>query len=167
MALIVETGTGLANAASYASVAAADAYHASRGNALWNTLATERKEQLLRAATDYMVVYAASWSGSRQYAEQALDWPRDGAEAFDFDVPQSTVPAQVVNACAVLALKAAAGPLLPDPAQAKKRQKVGPLEVEYQDYSTSTKRYASVDAMLLPFFGAGGGSIYMARLERS
>lgn len=167
MSLIVEDGTGLPDAESYASVAAADTYHASRGNAQWGTLPDERKEQLLRAATDYMAVYAASWSGTRQTAAQALDWPRDGAEAFGYDVPAGTVPAQVANACAVLALKAAAGALQPDPGQAKKRQKVGALEVEYQDYSTATKRYSSVDSILAPFFGAGGGSPYMARLERS
>lgn len=167
MTLVVEDGTGRADAESYASVAQADAYHAGRGNTQWGVLTGERKEQLLRAATDYMAVYAASWSGARQFGTQALDWPRDGAEAFGYDVAPGTVPAHVVNACAVLALKAASGPLMPDPSQAKKRQRVGPLEVEYQDYSSASRRYASVDCMLAAFFGAGGGSPYMARLERS
>lgn len=167
MSLIVETGAGLPGAESYASVEAADAYHAGRGNAQWVALTTERREQLLRAATDYMVVYAGTWSGSRQFAAQALDWPRVDATAHGFEVAAGFVPPAIVTACAVLALKAAAGPLLPDATQAKKRQKVGPLEVEYQDFSASTKRYASVDAVLLPFFDGAAGSPYMARLERN
>lgn len=167
MSLNVEAGAGLSDAESYASAAQADTYHAGRGNAQWGVLTTERKEQLLRAATDYMAVYGPAWSGARQYATQALDWPRDCAEGNGFEIPRNIVPLAVVNACAALALKAAAGPLMPDPSQAKKRQKVGPLEVEYQDYSTASRRYTSIDTLLATFFGAGGGSPFMARLERS
>jgi len=168
MALIVENGTGRADAESYASVADADAYHAGRGNAQWSALSIERREQLLRTATEYMGVYAGSLSGRRQVQQQALDWPRTGAEAHDFDVPEGLVPPAVRNACAVLALKAASGPLVPTAGGlVKKRQKLGPLEVEYQDSAATTALHPAVNALLAPFFGGAGDNPFMAPLERS
>ena len=43
MALVVEDGTGLATANSYATVATADAYHALRGNSTWVGISTEKE----------------------------------------------------------------------------------------------------------------------------
>lgn len=168
MALTPEDGTGLPNADSYISVADADAYHAARGNAAWAAFTTERKEQLLRQATDYMAVYSSAWQGQRVSSTQALDWPRYGVYANGFPVASDIVPVPVQNACALLGLKAnASGGLTPDSKQAVKRKKVGPLEIEYQDYSTATKRYGGIDSLLNPYLGAGAGNPYMARLERS
>ncbi len=161
-----ETGSGSATAESYASVAQATAYHAARGNAAWAALASDTvREQLLRKATDYMLeVYTAAWQGSRAVVGQALDWPRDGVVAFEIDVLDSIVPPAVVNACAVLALKAATAPLAPDLGRVIKSQKVGPIETEYADYSPQSKRYLSVDRMLAPYMGSSNP--FSARLER-
>ena len=52
MSLVVEDGTGKADAESYISVADADTYHSNRGNTDWAALTTTEKEQLLRGATD-------------------------------------------------------------------------------------------------------------------
>jgi hypothetical protein len=78
MALIVEDGTGLANAESYVSVAAATTYHANVGNTAWAAITSDTtKEQLLRKATDYMVAqYRLQYAGCRRYSTQSLDWPR-------------------------------------------------------------------------------------------
>jgi hypothetical protein len=76
MALVVEDGTARADAESYCSVAAADTYHANRGNTVWAALTQTVKEQCLRKATDYMVVYRNAWDGYRKTTTQALDWPR-------------------------------------------------------------------------------------------
>lgn len=165
MSLIVEDGTGRADAESYISVAGADLYHGNRGNAMWQALTTERKEQLLRSATDYMAVYDGQWVGRRAVAGQALGWPRDGAFVYGMLVANNVVPVPVANACASLALKALSGPLAPDSGQAVKRQKVGPLEKEYQDNTKAKKTYPGVDQMLGGYLGAGGP--YMAKLERS
>lgn len=151
MALIPEDGTGVADADSYCAVEVADAYHSARGNGnTWGNLGADRKWQLLRLASDYMAVYQGCWQGSRVAATQALDWPRSGVEAFGFDIAADVVPLTVQNACAVLALKALAGPLAPDLGPRVKRKKLGPLETEYDDYSPQSKRYISVDRMLAP-----------------
>lgn len=165
MALVHETGAGLANAESYASVAQATAYHAARGNAAWEVLSEAVQEQNLRKATDYMLeVYTAAWQGSRAVDGQALDWPRVNVVAFEIAVLDSIVPPAVTNACAVLALKANSGPLAPDLSRAVKRKKVGPLETEYADYSPQSKRYLSVDRMLAPYMVQSNS--YSVRLER-
>ena len=51
MSLIVEDGTGMETAESYASVAQADARLAALGMTNWATLTTTEKEQALRRAT--------------------------------------------------------------------------------------------------------------------
>lgn len=165
MALEHETGEGLSTAESYCSVADANTYHANRGGAAWAALTTPRKEQCLRLATDYMLgAYAAAWPGSRAVGAQALDWPRVGAVAFEIDVLATIVPPAVRDACAVLALKASTVALAPDLGRAIKRQKVGPIETEYADYSPQSKRYLAVDRMLAPYMAASNP--FSARLER-
>lgn len=162
MALIVESGTGLASAESYCSVAFATQYHADRGNAAWAALASDTlREQYLRRATEYMVaVYRQLWKGYRAYQVQALDWPRaycpipdvvGGTGSFSVYVPMNEVPVVVQRACAELALRAITADLLGDLEQATIREKVGPLEVEYDPNSPQRKRYPQVDRLLKPF----------------
>ena len=163
MSLVVETGAGLSTAESYVSVADADAYHAARGNTTWADLDDlEQKEPALRRATDYMMqVYRTRWKGVRMQAEQALDWPRSGVYTepfmhgavgeYPYLVPDDIVPVEIARACAKLALKAVSADLAPDLARQTKREKVGPLEVEYADGAVQYVRYRDVDGMLAPY----------------
>ena len=110
MTLVVEDGTGKADAESYISVADATAYHAAMGNTAWAALASDTvREQLLRKATAYIGnMYAARWTGYRSTTSQALDLPRTymtdtrknvcGAVYY---VDSNTVPQEVKNACVV------------------------------------------------------------------
>jgi hypothetical protein len=160
MALTVESGAGLSTAESYISVADADSYHSLRGNTAWAAIGTTAtKEAALRRATDYMVqVYRLRWKGVRMQATQALDWPRSGVytEPFMYGgigeqpylVADDIVPTDVARACASLALKASSEDLSPALERSTKREKVGPLEVEYTDGAVQYKRYRDVDNML-------------------
>ena len=75
MSLIIETGAGLPDADSYASVAQADAYHLKRRTTAWAALDDSEKESLLIKATEYMVgQYRARWKGRRRISTQAPDW---------------------------------------------------------------------------------------------
>jgi len=174
MALITESGSGLADAESYCSVAFATTHHAARGNAAWAALASDTvREQLLRRATDYMVqVYRLRWAGYRLLTTQALDWPRywvpvpDAVSGYTGlggpSYPVDVVPPEVARACADLALKAATADLAPDLSQAVKSKSVGPVKIEYQDYSQATKTYRAIDNLLAPFL-TGQGSIRLMR----
>ncbi|OEZ92194.1 hypothetical protein JAB9_47610 [Janthinobacterium sp. HH107] len=160
--LIFETGAGLPDAESYASVAAADARCASLGLTTWAGLAEASKEIALRKAAQFMATYRTRWAGRRVYQHQALDWPRYNVAVDDFIVPSTIVPADVVNACIDLAVRAGGGEdLLPDldtGSNAIKKDKTGPLETEYfQNTTDARERFVAVDAILAPYFGAAGG----------
>lgn len=155
MTLIVEDGTGLADAESYISVADADIYHTNRGNSAWLAVATElEKEQLLRKATDYMTsVYRFLWQGRRFSNTQALDFPRWDVIIKDtgYSLASNVVPVQVKNSCCEFALRAIDGALMIDETQRIIREKVDVIEVEYSEFSPLQTRYAQIDAMLSVF----------------
>lgn len=166
MTLIVEDGTGLSTAESYISVADADTRHTNNGSTLWpGTLTTAEKEEALRRATIYMEgAYRLRWRGTRLLRAQALSWPRYGAIVDGWDISSDVVPTEVANACADLALKAAAGDLAADLTRGVVREKVGPLETEYDRNSPQATRYRSIDMTLAAFLK---GSSAMAMLVRA
>lgn len=154
MALIVEDGSGVAGADSYLSVADADSHHADRGNAGW-TGDVAAKEAALRKAADYLgQAYRLRWLGARVDAGQALDWPRTGLEGIGSDV----VPGEVQRAAAELALVALGADLNPPLARGGrvKREKVGPIESEFEDGAPGRTRYPSIDGMLAPLLARPG-----------
>lgn len=165
MTLIVEDGTGLSNAESYASVAQADERLAALGMTTWASgTVTAEREQALRRATAFMEQqYRARWKGTRLFRAQALSWPRYGAEADGWAIESTIVPTDIVNACIDLAFKAAAGDLNPDVTRTVIREKVGPLETEYAAHGPQSTQYRSIDMALAPYLGGGG----MARLARA
>lgn len=163
MPIIVEDGTGLADAEAYISVADADTYFAARGSAIWAALTTEQKEQALRAGSDYMAaVYGARWKGYRVTETQALDWPREDVVANGFDIDNDVVPAAVARANAELAVRASAGELLADQGAQVKSEQVGPIAVTYQDGARQATRYAIVEGMLAAFM-RGAGQVPVVR----
>ena len=160
--LTIETGAGLPDAESYASIAAADARCASLGLTAWAALAEADKEIALRKAMIFMATYRTRWAGRRVYQHQALDWPRYNVVVDGFIVPSTVVPADVVHACIDLAVRAGRGEeLLPDldtGSNAIKKDKTGPLETEYfQNTTDARERFVAVDALLAPYFGSTGG----------
>ncbi|MDO8065560.1 DnaT-like ssDNA-binding protein [Janthinobacterium sp. SUN206] len=162
MTLPIEIGAGLANAESYASVAAADARCASLGLTAWSALAEADKEIALRKAMIFMATYRTRWAGRRVHQHQALDWPRYNVAVDGFVVPSTIVPLDIVNACIDLAVRAGSGEdLLPDldtGSNAIKRDKVGPIDTEYfQNTTDARERFVAVDALLAPYFGSAGG----------
>lgn len=159
MAFVPETGAGLSNSNSYASVAQADSYFADRGNADWAALNTTAKQQALIKATDFLeATYRSAWKGFRVSSTQALSWPRVEVVADGFPIPSSIVPLPVVYSCAELAIRSTTTTLLADQGQQVKREKVDVLEVEYQDYSDPTERYPAVNRLLLPFLLSASAS---------
>lgn len=167
MALVVEDGTGLANAESYITVAAAATHHANLGNVAWAALASDTiREQLLRQATAYMgQAYRTRWLGYRKSTAQALDWPRVTVVIDEYTwISSEIVPTDIANACADLALRAATSGLNPDLTRGVVRKKVGPLETEYDPNSPQSVRFRAIDMALAPYLM---GSSAMATLVRA
>lgn len=153
MAFVVETGAGLSNANSLASVSAADTYVADRGITGWTALSTPIKQQSLVNATDYLeATYRSAYKGNRVSETQSLSWPRYNVIVDGFNFPANVVPTQVINACIEMAIRASLGEtLLADQGQRVKREKIDVIEVEYQDYSDPAQRYPLVNRMLMPY----------------
>lgn len=154
MALIVEDGSGVDGAESLATVAAADTYHALRGNAAWTLLTEPKKEQLLRNAFDFMLgAYGPRWS-----------------TAYPFGVAvvgvANAVPARITQACALLALYANSGPLAPELKPQKIRSKTDVLESEWAVTTATTRRFPDVDRLVAPYLAAASRP-YSVALERS
>lgn len=172
MTLIVEDGTGLSDAESYASVTYADTYHYNRGNTDWSGFSTAAKEQLLRKATDYMLQkYRGELKGTRVSDSQALDEPRDGVYIDNnVLVSNSIVPKEFKNATCELALRSNDGELLEDSGgRLTTKEKVDVIEVEYSDKggTSSAVIYGSVDKMLKPYLEGGSVSGMVGRVERA
>lgn len=167
--LIVEDGSVVANAQSYISVSAADAYLKGRGETTFAAAQLSDQENALRAATYYMVSeYRYRWAGFRYSVLQNLDWPRSYVPITDIStmgyggdflsyVNFNVVPVEVQQACADLAVRwLATSDLAPDIERRERSVKVGPLAVEYDPYSTQVTIYRAVETKLSPYFVGHG-----------
>ena len=125
-------------------------------------------------------VYRERWKGLRKTATQALSWPREWVVREDyyavdsvipdsvngaFYYPSNIVPTEVKNACAELAYKRISGELSPDIDRVTKREKLGPMEVEYQDYGKPYKQYRAIDNMLSVLLNSTNSGVFR-KLER-
>lgn len=120
MAIVVEDGTGKADAVAFITVAFADAYHAARGRTDWTALSDANCELAIVRATDYIELrFGSRFRGSKITQGQALSWPR--LDAYDNSgnlmYGSDAVPRQLQKACAEYALIASrVGELAPNPA---------------------------------------------------
>lgn len=151
---IVEDGTVVANANSFASVAYADQYFLDRGITTWTGSTSVRQTALVRA-TDYINT-RFRFKGYR-YGDtidpvivQALEFPRDALGAL---------PDKLLRATCEYAIRALSATLAPDltvddtgRAITSKTEKVGPLEetTAYQPGGTVYvfRPYPSADILL-------------------
>lgn len=132
--LVVEDGTGVAGADSFASVEYADEHNAKFGNAAWSNLQEPAKEILLREATRYLRL---------KYQPGFTAWPL---------VTYPDRLKALKDATSELAFIARGGPLMPTKTRGKKKIKIGPLEIEYDADTVSGERFTVVGALLSPLF---------------
>lgn len=163
MAIVIEDGTGLANAEAYIAVADADLYFSLRGEPAWALLDVAAKEAALRKATDYMQgAFDLRWKGSRVTQTQALSWPRSGVWKDGFLYASNSVPLQVARANAELALRASASTLQPDLGAQVTQETVGPISVSYAAGARQSDKYVAVDSLLLGLL-TGSGQVPVVR----
>lgn len=152
MAIVVEDGTGLSNADSFVAVADADSHFTNyHPGASWDSADLADKEAALRRATRWLSRYFR-WKGDPVNGRsQALAWPRSGVtDCDDLAVPSDAVPVEVQMATFAAALYELDNPggLTPEvvPWAQAKREKVGPIEVEYRELeSTRTGEDTRID----------------------
>lgn len=156
MSFVVEDGTGLENANSYASVSFADSYFEDRGNTIWAAATDDAKEQALVRATDYLD-NRFTFKGDPLDEDQALQFPIHDED--DPDAEQVDLPNKLKQATCEYALRALSATLAPDPVVddsgllvTSKTEKVGPIE-ESTTYSDARavqpfKPYPAADMLL-------------------
>ena len=165
MAFIVEDGTGVADANSYATVEFADAYFAERAVTTWAGDEPTKQAALIKA-TDYIESRnTTKFRGVPKSDTQTLSWPRDYAyNAYGTEL--TLVPKTLQKACVEYALRALSGELAPDPttsdgALESEKKKVGPIEVEKKyvaggQVAALFKPYPAADALLRPLLYSPG-----------
>jgi hypothetical protein len=150
MAIIVEDGTGKADAVSYLSVEECDAYHNARGHSAWAAAESSEKEAALVKATQYLDGhYGRRWRGSPMTSTQALEWPRFGA-TDRYGRLRDGVPREITQAVAEAALRALSGDLAPDRERGGQvvRETVGPISTEYALGAPAGTTYPVIDGLL-------------------
>lgn len=165
MTIVVENGTGLANAESYLSVADANAYHVRMKNAAWNGEVLALEAALLKATQYIDANY--DFGGCVLTRGQALKFPRDSYTMSDWGLVSPYWPVlRLQQACAELALRAHTGTLYTDqPDAAVTRETVGPITVEYASSANGGQvRFSIVDDLLSPYTRSSRNSV---RLERA
>lgn len=166
MALIVETGAGLADADALISVEFADSYHVANGNVAWTGTDAD-KETAIRRATAF-VSAGFNWSGIRTKGRaQSLSWPRSGVvDREGYGILSHEIPVELKQAVAEVALRELVEPgtMTPDfkASDQVKREKVGQIEVEYLNANTSASSIKPVlplvNDLIGQFLAQGGGS---------
>ena len=151
MALIVEDGSGKADAQTYASVADLRAYAQIRGI----TVPTEDAdcEQLLVKAMDRMEAERGSYQGDRLKRTQALSLPRVGMYVDGWYVPSNEIPRNAIYAQCAFACEAQTLDLLPTTeANAPGpviQETVGPITTAYANPSSVRRTPAVAKAETL------------------
>lgn len=168
MALIIETGDGVTDANSYATLAEWKSFAALRGIAVPTDAAIEAA--LIQAA-DYIESLEDRFKGDRVLADQALAWPRQNVYLFGSStaLDDDYIPPQLKTGQNQLAADAIAlgGSLMPNGSGRQVvREKVDVLEVEYANTKSSSVLpvFNKALSFLAPLFGNGGMTVKTIRV---
>lgn len=154
MPLIVEDGTGLANAESYLSVADLKSYADARGRS-YAGKADTALENALRIATNY-VDTKWRYKGDRATALQALEFPR--TSLIDWSGYSITgIPGRLKNATAELALKSLTDDINADQDRGGKvvSESVGSVSISYAADAPAGRVYTLAMGFLQPYIRDG------------
>lgn len=161
MALVVEDGTGLPNATTWATRAELIAWAGARGITIPDD---DKSDKHLVLAMDYLALL--DWRGEPVNPDQGTPMPRivyvdDCSDDLQF--PGDSVPAPCKRAQLMLATASGQGftLLAPTTAGARlKRRKVGPMEREFFDGGddNTIATVPGVDELLSAYIEDGGGS---------
>lgn len=150
MPIIVEDGTGLANAEAYLSVAQFKAWADAWGKSYVGQSDTVI-EQKLRIASAYIDTLFR-YKGQRLVAAQAMEFPRDGLVDWS-GITVTGVPTRVKTACAELVVKAFSEDLYVDLDRGGRvtSETVGPISVSYAADAPAGKTFRFAEQLLAPY----------------
>lgn len=160
MALIVEDGSGVANANSYETLVGIRAYALSRGVTLSATDSVV--EAQAHKAMDFLEAQRGRYQGDKTDPAQALQFPRTGVKVDCVEIAADAIPAVLVQAQCRLIMEQHAGVEL-TPTRTEGfiiEDTTGPLTTKYSDKHGggpgSTPIMPAVEALLSPLYSACG-----------
>lgn len=161
MAIVIEDGSSVDGANSFATVEEAQEFATSRGITTLNVDADAERSLLL--AMDYIETFESSFAGLRTYVGQIVPFPRSNLYVNGELLENDAIPWQIKKVQILAAIEASKGTLLmptvsgADNARIK-REKVGPIETEYEN-SIPVGYFSSpqIDSLLSALFGAMSG----------
>lgn len=162
--LVVEDGSNVAGANTYATVVNARAYAALRGMTLPES--DDDVASLLILAFDYIEGKEGQFRGTRTYAETAF--PRTGMVVYGFVIDSDVIPTKLIAAQCQAAVDQATGLSLftnSTPEDYVIREKTGPLETEYADPTVLGigTYFSAVENLLQPFMRSTPGALTVMR----
>lgn len=159
MSLIKETGVGIVNANSYASVSDSNKYLS--GNILWNSKTLPEKEELLKQASIIIDNNFEFWGVKRDY-DTFLEFPRDKFfDYFDRVEVIDKVPVDIVKATCYVALDLCSRDPVQDTENAtpiRRIQITGMMEVELGGSGSIGNRREPINRQALKLLNRWGAS---------
>ena len=171
MTLIVEDGTNVVGANTYATLATVRAYAVARGVTL-STVDATLEAQVIQAM-DYLEAQRSRYQGEQTYktstVAQALQWPRKNVLIDCIEFPTNEIPQELIDAEGELVVQINAGILLYPSSTGKfiTREKIDVIETEYSEkISTSGQpNLPSVDRLLGVLFSSCGSGNYLSNIR--
>ena len=162
LTLVVEDGSGLVNANSYATLAEADLELLQLPDGYktdWDAANNYVKERLLIWATRLLDEWV-DWYGAKNTQTQALRFPRSGlVDPDDYVLASDEVPAFLKTATAFLGKELAADERTSEPAQGIDSLTVGPISIDFTGGTMPSKRVlpAAIRSIVAPYGRLKGG----------
>ncbi|MFK3794726.1 DnaT-like ssDNA-binding protein [Pseudomonas sp. NPDC088444] len=151
MALVIEDGSIVPGAESYATAAELVTYAANFGRTIPDDILTQ--EALLRRAA--LQMESLPWKGQATYSTQSLAWPRGGVCRQRWEIPANVIPPQIKAGQMALATEIYADDLV-DPATkqgAIVSETVGPISTTFASASTIVTKAAAIRQSYAQFTG--------------
>lgn len=160
MGLVIEDGSGVEGANSYATVAQARAYASARGLSFPpdTTAGNVAAELLLINAADALEMRAAEFKGTKTSRDQALQFPRVGVEAEGYEYDSDEIPPQLIKAQIILAIESQTTPLVVNSTEQRllSLKVAEAVEMQFADEEADgAPTFPQVEALLAPLFGDG------------
>lgn len=164
MALIVEDGTGIANANTYVTDAEYVAYAASRGLTI-GADETARERELI-SATDFLEKFRAQYQGVKTVQTNPLQWPRRGAAIDCFAIANNVIPEELKRAQMEAGAYSFGAQLTTNTAQQNvQREKLATLEVTYfYNGSAGDGALDRINQWLQPLFNQNSNNRVLIRV---
>lgn len=168
--IVVEDGTGLADANAYASEDAADTYFDDRADTDWSSSSNDAEAALIRATQALDILYRTRYPGTRMNGRsQGLEWPRaDATDVNGYTIAEDEIPIEVIEATCELAKRerTTPGSAMPDLERAVRMVQAGSVQVEFAANAAQQTLYQIVDGIMSNLVGGSGRNTFWGEASR-